>query len=118
MLELLEKEDLLLFWNKLIQKIPDSRNTKKHYQSFLRKKNTKSVKQSEIISYQPNTYSNIVDIKSVITEHSKTSRKLAKSIRQAEKVGSNCSLCSDTQKAKKKTFKWRNCKNNKTRTCF
>ena len=53
--ELFEKEDLLLFPNKLIQKISDSRNAKKHYQSFLRKKNTKSVKQSEIISYQPNT---------------------------------------------------------------
>ena len=30
-------------------------------------------------------YSNIVDIKSVITEHPKTSHKLSKTIRQTEK---------------------------------
>ena len=40
--EMLEKKkDLLLLANKLIEKIPDSRNAKEHYQSFLRKKNTK-----------------------------------------------------------------------------
>ena len=44
----------------------------------MKKKNTESGKQSEIITYQPNTFEkpNIVDIKSVITEHSKTSHKL------------------------------------------
>ena len=51
---------------------------------------------------------NIVDKKSVITEHPKTSHKLSKTIRQAEKVGSNNSLYSDTKI----------CKNNKARTCF
>ena len=32
---------------------PDPRNAKEHYQSFIRKKSTKSVKQSKIIFYQP-----------------------------------------------------------------
>ena len=39
--------------------MPDPFNTKKHYQSFIRKKNKKSVKQSEIINYQPKTFENI-----------------------------------------------------------
>ena len=37
---------------------------KEHYESFLRK----SVKQSEIINYQPRTF-DTVDTKSVITKH-------------------------------------------------
>ena len=39
-----------------------------HYQSFIRKKNRKSVKQSETNTYQPKTFENlkIDDIKSVI----------------------------------------------------
>ena len=59
--------------NKLIEKIPDPRNAKEHYQSFIRKKNTKSVKKSQIITYQLKTFdkANIVDIKSVITKHPK-----------------------------------------------
>ena len=71
--------------NKLIEKIPDARNAKYHDQSFLTKKNTKLVKQSEIITYQPNTFKNpnIVDTKSVITEHPKTSHKLCKTIRRS-----------------------------------
>ena len=36
------------------KKIPDCRDTKEHYQSFLRKKNTKLVKQSKMITQQPN----------------------------------------------------------------
>ena len=48
-----KKKDSLLLANKLIEKIPDPRNAKEHYQSFIRKKNTKSVKQSEIITYHP-----------------------------------------------------------------
>ena len=50
--------------NKLIEKIPDPRNAKEHYQSFISKKDTKSVKQSKIITYQPKTFENpnIVDI--------------------------------------------------------
>ena len=39
---------------KLTEKISDSLNTEEHYQSFVRKKNTKSVKQSKIITQQPN----------------------------------------------------------------
>ena len=69
-----KKKDLLFLANKLIEKIPNPRNAKEHYQSFIRKKNAKSVKQSEIITYQPKTFenTNIVDIKSVITKHPKT----------------------------------------------
>ena len=37
---------LLLLANKLIEQIPDPRNAKEHCQSIIRKKNTKSVKQS------------------------------------------------------------------------
>ena len=40
----------------------------------------------------------MVDIKSIITEHPKTSLKLSKTIRQAEKVGCNSSFYSDTKK--------------------
>ena len=74
----------MLLANKLIKKIPDPRNAKEHYQLFIRKKNIKSLKQSKIISYQPNTFENqdIVDIKSVIIEHPKTSHKLSKTIIQ------------------------------------
>ena len=48
----LKRKDLLLLANKLIEKVPDPRNAKEHCESFLRKKNRKSVKQSEIIIYQ------------------------------------------------------------------
>ena len=60
----LKKKDLLLLVHKLIKKIPDLRNVKDYYQSFIRKKNKKSVNQSEIITYQPKTFENpnIVDI--------------------------------------------------------
>ena len=37
----LKKKDLLLLVNKLKEKIPDSRNAKEHYQSFIRKKKKK-----------------------------------------------------------------------------
>ena len=82
--------------------MPDPRNAKEHYQSFIRKKNTKSVKQSKIITQQPKTFKNpnTVDIKSVIKKHSRTSQKLSKTIKQAEKVGSNSPLYSDTKKVK------------------
>ena len=107
-----------MFQNKLIEKIPDPRNAKEPYESFKRKKNTKSVKQSEIISYQSKTFenSNIVDIKSVITEHPKISHKLSKTITQGEKVGSNSSLYSDTKKVK--ILNEKKCKNNETGTWF
>ena len=40
-----KKKDLLLITNKLIEKIPDLCDAKEHYQSFIRKKNTNSIKQ-------------------------------------------------------------------------
>ena len=83
--------------NKLIEKILDPRSAKQHYQSFIRRKNRKSVKQSKIITYQPKTFEkpNSVDIKSVITEHPKTSHKLSKTLREVEKEGCNSSLYSE-----------------------
>ena len=60
----------MLLANKLIQNLPHHCNAKENYQSLIRKKNAKSVKQLKIITYQPNTFENpnIVDIKSVIKE--------------------------------------------------
>ena len=52
----------------------------------------------------------IVDVKSVITVHPKASHKLSKTIRQAEKVGSNSSLYSDTKKVKISKEKHKNVK--------
>ena len=90
-------KDLLLLVDKLIKYIPDARNAKEHQQSFITKKNRTSVKQSAIITYQPKSFG-IADIKSVITEHPKTSQKLSKTIRQGDKVGSNSSLFKGTKK--------------------
>ena len=69
-----------------MEEIPDPLNAKEHYQSTIRKKNSKSVEITETFKNP-----NIVDIKSVITEHPETSHKLSKTIRQAEKLGSNSS---------------------------
>ena len=82
------KERLLLLANKFIENIPDLSNAKEHYESFLRKKNRKSVKQSEIITNQLKTFhnSNIIDIKSDFIEHTKTSHKLSKTIKKGRKV--------------------------------
>ena len=87
----LKRKDLLLLEKKLKEKIPNLRHAKEHYESFMRRKTKKLVKQSKIITYQPKSFKspNIVDIKSFISEHPKTSHKLSKTIRQAEKVGSN-----------------------------
>ena len=53
------EKKLLLLPNKFIGKLPDSYNTKEHYRSFLKKKKKKkSVKQAEIIAYQPKTFEN------------------------------------------------------------
>ena len=48
MMKHLKKKDLLLLPNNLIEKIPDPRNAKEHYQSLIRKKKTNS----EITTYQ------------------------------------------------------------------
>ena len=47
------------------------------------KENTKSVKQSKIITQQPKTFEKliVVDIKSANIEHPKTSNKLSKHVR-------------------------------------
>ena len=57
--ETLEKKYSLLLANKLIEKVPDRHNVKEHYESFLRKKSRKSVRQSEIITYQPKIFENL-----------------------------------------------------------
>ena len=96
-----EKEkDLFFLVTQLTEKVPDPRNAKEHYQSFIRKKNIKLVKQSKIITHQRKTFENpnILDTKSVIVEHPKTSHRLSKTVRRAEKVsqlGYNISLYSD-----------------------
>ena len=51
---------------------------------FKEKKSRKSVKQEEITTYQPKMFDTVI-IKSVITEHPKTSHKLSKTVRQTEK---------------------------------
>ena len=86
-MELLKRKDLLLLAIELIEKIPDPRSAKEHYQSFMRKKKTKLVKQSKIITPQPKNFGNlnIADIKSTITVHPKTSDKWSKTIRQTKK---------------------------------
>ena len=83
-----EKNVFQLFETNLTENISDSRNAKEHYQSFLRKKHIKPVKQSKIVSQQskPTENPNIIDIKSVTAENPRTSRKLSKTIRQAGKV--------------------------------
>ena len=83
----LKRKDLLLLANKFIEKIPHPCNAKEYYESFLIKKNRKSLKQSEIITYQPKTFENpnILDIKSVITEHTEPSHKLFKTTKRAKK---------------------------------
>ena len=77
------KIDLLWLAINLTVKIPDATNAKLNYQSYVKRKNTKLVGQSEITI--TNNYSTTVDIKSVTIEHPKTSHKLSKAIRQGEK---------------------------------
>ena len=77
----------------LAVKIPDATNAKLNYQSYVERKNTKLVGQSEITI--TNNYSTTVDIKSVTIEHPKTSHKLSKAIRQGEKksYAGSCKSC-------------------------
>ena len=65
--------------------------------NHLLKKPTKSIKQPKTITYQWKTFENpnIADMKSIITEHSKTSHKLSKTIRQDKKLVSNSPLYND-----------------------
>ena len=68
--------------------------------NHLLEKNTKTVKQLKMITYQPNTFENpsIVNIESVIINHPKISHKSWKIISPTEKVGSNSSLYCDPRK--------------------
>ena len=52
------------------------------------------MKRSKIIAEQPKTMENlnIVDIKTAIAKHRRTSHKLSKTIRKTEKVGADISL--------------------------
>ena len=75
----MKKIYLFLLAETLIEKMTDPCNAKEHYQSFIKKENTKSVKQKTFEN------PNIVHIKSIITKHPKTSHKLSKTIKQAEK---------------------------------
>ena len=90
----------MLFAGKLSEKVLHFSLAKEHNESFLKKNNRKSVKQSKIITYKPKTF-DTVDIKSDITEHTKTSQKLSKTTRQAERLSFNSSLYSNTEKEKK-----------------
>ena len=83
----------MLLANKLLEKLCGPCNPKEHCQSFRRKKNTKSLTQSKIITYQPKTFENpnTVYIKSIITEHPKTSLKLSKSVSFLY-LDNNCSI--------------------------
>ena len=95
--EKLEKKRFIVACKKLIEKVPNSNKAKEH-ESFLRKENRKSVKQSEIMTNKPNTFDN-VDKKSDIAKYPKTSHKLPKTISKGEKVGSNNSLYSKRTKS-------------------
>ena len=88
-------EKKIFLGKKLIKNVPDPRNAKEHYQSFIIKKNRKSVKKIRK-NYLSLT---LLVKKSVITEHPKTSHKLSKTIRQAENIGPNSSLYKDTKKS-------------------
>ena len=67
----LNKKYFLLMASKLKGNIPDPCNAKEHYKSFMIKENRKSVKQAEIITYQPRTFQNpeLVDIKSQLLQN-------------------------------------------------
>ena len=99
----LRKQIYCCLQTKLLDKIPDPRNGKEHYQSFIRKKKTTqhNISKTTRNTYRPKTFENpnIADIKSIITEHPKTPNKLSKTIKRAEKEGSNSSLYSDTKKS-------------------
>ena len=79
--ERLEKKRFIVACKKISRKSTGS--SKEQYESFLRKKKRKSVKQSEIIAYRPKTF-DTVDIKSDITENSKTLQKLSKTIKMVK----------------------------------
>ena len=78
----------IIIFTQVNKKIPDPSNTKKYRESYLKRTSTELLKRSKINTQQPKKLENqkTVDIKSVFIEHPKTSRKLSKAIREAEKV--------------------------------
>ena len=82
------KKRSVIACNQINEKKADPSNAEVYYNSYLKRKNTKLVKRSNIITEQLKAIENpnFVDIKSVIIEHSKISHKFSKIIRQAEKV--------------------------------
>ena len=76
------EKKLQLYVTKLIEKIPDPRNAKKHYQLFIKKKKiNKTIKNN--YSAAKTVWKPIVDIKSILMKHPKLHIKTK---RQAEKV--------------------------------
>ena len=51
-----KKKHIQIFPIKLAEKIPDPRNAKENYQSFIKNKNTTPVKQLKTITQQPKTF--------------------------------------------------------------
>ena len=66
----------------------------------MKKENKKLVKRSKVIVQQPKTTEdpNTVDIKSVIVTHPKTSHRLFKTVKNAQRVGADSFLYSETKK--------------------
>ena len=90
-----------------MQNIIDPCNAGEHYQSFIRNENTKPVKQWKIITKERKLKKKRnIKLKSVNIEHPKTSYKITKTTKQAEKVSEinssgknfNSALYSDTTK--------------------
>ena len=50
------KKRFIVAFKQINEKIVDPRNAKEYHQSFIRKKNIKSVKMSERITYQPKKF--------------------------------------------------------------
>ena len=63
------------FVTKLTGNLPDPSTNKEYYNSYLKRRNKKAIKQSKIITQQLKPIINLytVDIKPVIIEHAKTS---------------------------------------------
>ena len=66
-----KKKDFLFLATKLIEQIPSATTAKQSYKSYLKRKSTKLVKRSKIITQQPNIFENPknVDKRSVTIEH-------------------------------------------------
>ena len=74
-----KKKDLPLLATKLVE---TATTAKQYYKFYLKRKNTKLLKKSKIITQQPKNFENTItdDIKSVTIEHPKTSHKLSNAI--------------------------------------